>query len=613
MSHGISRKDFIKKTLKYTGGSLLLAGGGGTAYSYFANSEYKQDFPDVPENRVKLPKNGKSVLMLGGGLAGLQAACELADKGFAVTILEKTAIPGGKLKTWKDKHFARKHFPEGYAREHGLHAVWGFYKNLREFMGRHGIKLTGMNEGESFYYFISAWRDQAVRNKIHMSKWPVPFGRFQMMDPKRILWIPSKEDINKPAPGGMAAMRVLRKMWGFNYLDDDQRLYLDSLTFHDWAGQLGVNEQLIKNYYEALSEMTYFMPTSECSALAIANQMRLGVLPGDSKVDLFQWPPDESFINPMIRHIESMGGRIVYNAEVTGLDIKNGVVTGVRTNEGLSMKARIRRCRICGNLITDKNEYDACPFCGAHRDRIDVLGAIDKTPTRYEADYYVVSMDLPGAKNLILLNNLKTDPYFFKTLLLSQAVILCVNLLYENSDAWNKQFPPDSPWSCFDFMPTGYNLLGFTSNWSSKQIPRLGKKKIDLIEVQVSNWRALRKKSYKEVARLVHEDLKRVVPGLRDPSEFYVNVWDNYTGFRPGDESNRPSIQSPVSNLMFIGDWVFVPQQSMFMERTNVMAKTVTNMILDKAGIKEGHLKILQSGTPDWSVELLGVLSSVRP
>ncbi|MBK6605731.1 MAG: hypothetical protein IPG24_09685 [Leptospiraceae bacterium] len=163
-----------------------------------------------------------------------------------------------------------------------------------------------------------------------------------------------------------------------------------------------------------------------------------------------------------------------------------------------------------------------------------------------------------------------------------------------------------------DFMPTGFEYLGFTSNWSSKQIPELAAKNIDLIEVQVSKWKELLKYSHKEIADIVHKELKTILPELKDYSEFYINHWDTYTGFRPGDEANRPSIQSPIENLLFIGDWVFIDQHSVFMERTNVMAKTVTNMLLEKIGQKEGRITILKSGTPDWPTDILKYITSIR-
>ncbi|WP_167884262.1 FAD-dependent oxidoreductase [Leptospira idonii] len=600
-----NRKDFVVKSLKWLGGSAAVGLTGGLGYSFFGNSQYKESFPHVPENHADFPPNGKSVCIVGGGLAGLQAGCELADRGFQVTILEKTGTAGGKLKTWKDKHFGKKHFgKKGYDREHGLHAIWGFYKNLREFIGRHKFKIKKLSTNDSFYYFVSK---RGVQSKIHSTTWPIPFDRLEMVN--NGIYVPSREDINVPASNMVETLFVSMKMWGFDFSNQKDRLYLDSITFYDWAIQNGMSVEYIKHFFDALAEMGFFMTTKECSALAVVNFIKLGNQPSDSKVDFFQWPPNESFIEPMIAHIESKGGKIIYHQEISGIEKDaSGKVKSVRTNEALP-KGKIRRCRICGNVI-GAGDYDHCPFCGAHHSEIEVLDNIK--PGVFDADYFVIACDVPGTKKFLTTSRLSDeDDYFKKVMKLSNAHILCVNLLYENSDAWSKRFP-EGKWSAIDFMPTGYEYLGFTSNWSAVQIPELKEKKIDLIEVQVSKWKELLQYPFPKIAEIVHEELKQILPDLPKFSEFYINHWDTYTGFRPGDEANRPTIQSPIDNLLFIGDWVFVDQHSVFMERTNVMAKTATNMLLKKIGAKDGYITVLRSGIPDLATDLLKYVTSVR-
>jgi isorenieratene synthase len=296
----MNRKEFLKFSLKASVAAATTGLAGGTAYSFFANSEYKKAFPHVPENHVSLAPNGKTVCILGGGLAGLQAACELSDRGFKVIVVEKTANAGGKLKTWKDKHFAKKHFGDKpYSREHGLHAIWGFYKNLREFLGRHKIEINHLGKEDSFYYFVSK---RGVQSKIHNTSWPIPFDRIEMVD--NGVYIPSREDIHTPASNMFETLRTSMKMWGFDFSNKEDRLYLDSITFYDWALGNGVSLEYIKHFFDALAEMGFFMTTKECSALAIVNFMRLGNLPNDSKVDFYKWPPDETFINPMIHALQ---------------------------------------------------------------------------------------------------------------------------------------------------------------------------------------------------------------------------------------------------------------------------------------------------------------------
>jgi uncharacterized protein with NAD-binding domain and iron-sulfur cluster len=600
----LNRKDFFLKGLKVAGSGAALSLTGGIGYAYFGNSNVKKDFPLLEENFANLKPNGKSVCIVGGGLAGLQAGCELADRGFAVTILEKTGIAGGKLKTWTDKHFAKKHFgKEGYEREHGLHAIWGFYKNLREFLGRHKIKIKHLSQNDSFYYFVSK---RGVQSKIRSTTWPIPFDRLEMLN--NGIYVPSREDINKPASNMFETLMVSMKMWGFDFSNEKDRMYLDSITFYDWAIKNGMSVEYIKHFFEALSEMGFFMSTKECSALAVVNFMKLGNQPSDSRVDLYAWPPSKTFIQPMVQHIESKGGKVLYYQEVSGIEKDvHGKIKSVRTNETFP-KGKIRRCRICGNVIPP-GEYDHCPFCGAHHSELEVL---EMKPGVFNADYFIVAGDVPGTQKFLSTSRLSDeDDYFKRIMKLTNAHILCVNLLYENSEAWFKRFP-EGEWEAFDFMPTGYDNLGYTSNWAAKQIPELKEKKIDLIEVQVSKWQELLKLPFPEIAKKVDADLRLIIPDLPKYTEFYINHWDTYTGMRPGDEANRPTIQSPIENLLFIGDWVYVNHHSVFMERTNVMAKSVTNLLLDKIGQKEGKITILKSGIPDLATDLLKYITSVR-
>jgi heterodisulfide reductase subunit A len=46
--------------------------------------------------QANLPKEG-AVLVIGGGIAGIQASLDLADSGFYVYLVEKTSAIGGAM------------------------------------------------------------------------------------------------------------------------------------------------------------------------------------------------------------------------------------------------------------------------------------------------------------------------------------------------------------------------------------------------------------------------------------------------------------------------------------------------------------------------------------
>jgi hydroxysqualene dehydroxylase len=70
---------------------------------------------------------GKSVVILGGGLAGLSAAVFLADKGYDVSIYESSPKWGGRTYSYFDKE-------KNIFVDNGKHVLAGFYENTFEYM-----------------------------------------------------------------------------------------------------------------------------------------------------------------------------------------------------------------------------------------------------------------------------------------------------------------------------------------------------------------------------------------------------------------------------------------------------------------------------------------------
>src|SRR3954469_13442232 len=57
---------------------------------------------------------GKKVIVIGSGFAGLSAASTLAKQGFAVTILEKNSQVGGRARLYQDGGFSFDMGPSWY-------------------------------------------------------------------------------------------------------------------------------------------------------------------------------------------------------------------------------------------------------------------------------------------------------------------------------------------------------------------------------------------------------------------------------------------------------------------------------------------------------------------
>src|SRR3954454_20675580 len=87
----------------------------------------------VPRRRVRR-RARRSVAVLGGGVAGLTVAHELAERGFAVTVYERRAF-GGKARSFGVPHTGaggRRTLPG----EHGARFIPGLYSNLPDTLRR---------------------------------------------------------------------------------------------------------------------------------------------------------------------------------------------------------------------------------------------------------------------------------------------------------------------------------------------------------------------------------------------------------------------------------------------------------------------------------------------
>lgn len=98
----MQRRKFIKNTLASL--PLVLF-----APSFFAES--------CASSEDKTESNGKSVMIVGGGISGLAAAKKLKEKGFNVTVLESQEKIGGRLRTNRSLGVG---FDEGASWIHGI-------------------------------------------------------------------------------------------------------------------------------------------------------------------------------------------------------------------------------------------------------------------------------------------------------------------------------------------------------------------------------------------------------------------------------------------------------------------------------------------------------------
>lgn len=126
LSQPISRRTLFKLF-------SISAVGGVLGYSRFSKPQpalYQQDTLDLP----RYLNRSKSVVVVGGGLAGLACAYELSQRGFKVTLLERSPQLGGKIASWPIQVGG-----ETFMMEHGFHGFFPQYYNLNSLVAELGV------------------------------------------------------------------------------------------------------------------------------------------------------------------------------------------------------------------------------------------------------------------------------------------------------------------------------------------------------------------------------------------------------------------------------------------------------------------------------------------
>src|SRR5207237_208947 len=89
--------------------------------------------PAAPPGAMSPRRAIKTVGIVGGGLAGLSAACALADHGYKVTLLERRPYLGGRASSYQ-------HPGTGEVVDNCQHVLLGCCTNLIEFYQRISVE-----------------------------------------------------------------------------------------------------------------------------------------------------------------------------------------------------------------------------------------------------------------------------------------------------------------------------------------------------------------------------------------------------------------------------------------------------------------------------------------
>lgn len=267
------------------------------------------------------------VIVLGGGVAGLSAAHELAERGFAVEVYERNSIPGGKARSVEVPDTGRDGRP-GFPGEHGFRFFPRFYKHVTDTMKRIPY---GKNKNGVYDNLIDTSRiEMALFDRAPF----VMCSRFPRSMEDFILVI---QDAYSDALGvtkddckffGERIWQIMtscqqrrdseyEKLGWWEFIDADSR----SEAYQNIFGY-GLTRSLVAAKANLASTKT----VGDILVQLIFDDLE----PGIATDRVLNGPTNDVWINPWLKHLESLGVQYHLNSRVTEIICDGNQITSVK-------------------------------------------------------------------------------------------------------------------------------------------------------------------------------------------------------------------------------------------------------------------------------------------
>jgi squalene-associated FAD-dependent desaturase len=254
-----------------------------------------------------------SVLVVGGGLAGLATACDLADAGVRVTLIEKRPFLGGRAYSYRDK-------ASGLEVDNGQHVFLGCCTEYIGFLKRLGV-------------YENAHLQKRLRVPVIDKVWGESLLESRNLPPPLHL-LPSLLRFRSLSPGEKAmagyAMARLRS------LNRGAHPELDGITFGEWLSDHRQSANAIRSLWNLIVQPTLNDDASRvCADLALMVFQegflgsRDGANVGWAKVGLSTLLGEAAR-----RYIEERGGEVTLSAGLEAVKIERGRVSGISVDGG---------------------------------------------------------------------------------------------------------------------------------------------------------------------------------------------------------------------------------------------------------------------------------------
>ncbi len=256
---------------------------------------------------------GASAVVVGGGIAGLAAATVLAERGVAVTVIEREGFLGGRAGAYAD------HLADGtpFAMERGFHGFFRQYYNLRAMLRRVDPALSFLVQLEDYPLL----GPNGARESFSDLPKRAPFNIVELIRRTESLRL---RDLRSIAPRPALAMLTYDGDNTYARYDEmSARAYLDSLCFPKHARQM---------LFDVFSH-SFFNPEEGLSAAELLMSFHFYFMgnPEGLIFDVVDDPFSVALWDPYRRYLEELGVRFRLETTVERVERDAGKMRAVTT------------------------------------------------------------------------------------------------------------------------------------------------------------------------------------------------------------------------------------------------------------------------------------------
>ncbi|WP_435828289.1 hydroxysqualene dehydroxylase [Nocardia testacea] len=505
------------------------------------------------------------VAVLGGGVAGLTAAHELAERGFAVTVYERRAL-GGKARSMPVPGTGTEGRPD-LPGEHGFRFFPGFYQHIPDTMRR--IPFEG-NANGVWDNLVGVPDARFARADADDIRTPLGFGRVDTASPEgmreSLASVLSTTLKMTPAEGLFFANRLLV----FNTSCDARRFgQWEHTAWSDFVGAHArshefralVSRTLTSLLVAAKDELASVRTIGSMGEQFLGNPMQIG---HDGDLDrVLNGPTNVAWIDPWVARLRELGVRFEVGAEVRGLEVRDRRVTGAR-------------------IVTGS-------------------GAAETVT----ADHFIVALPAERARDLWNADILSAWPQLASMSRLFTDWMSGIQFYLRHRPGLGSGHAAyiDSPWS---LTSIAQNAL-----WSRKLDQYGDGTVLDCLSVDISDWntpgilfgKTAKECTHEEIAKeawaqiLAHLNDRDQVLGDADLHSWFLDPGITWNAERAenanadpllintaGSWELRPEPHGGVENLFLAGDYVRTNIDLATMEGANESARAAVNALLEVTG-----------------------------